>query len=198
MCIYWKSCVNVDFVKWKCSQVYNLLDSLTCMEMYFLEEKRCCHYSMRRGSSGSCWGSKQSFTRVCCTSSSKTLPSAPRSPCHTHICTHTCAQVVFLRLHLLATFVKIKAWHLIYRQRCFLIAWRRLSCSSSFVPFFGPSRHCIISLYYLAFLHCAHITISLSTRPILFIFTAVTPAISHIFPSPFWIQNPHVLEAHMK
>lgn len=94
----------------------------------------------------------------------------------THTCTHTCAQVVFLRLHLLATFVKKKAWHLIYRQRCFLIAWRKLSCSSSFVPFFGPSRHWVI-LYYLAFLHCAHITISLSTRPVLFIFTAVTPAI---------------------
>lgn len=164
--------------------------------MYFLEEKRCCHYSMRRGSSGSCWGSKQSFTRVCCTSSSKTLPSAPHSPCHTHTCTHTCAQVVFLRLHLLATFVKIKAWHLIYRQRCFLIAWRKLSCSSSFVPFFGPSRHWVISLLFGLFTLCTYHHQPLHTSCPLY-FHSCNTSNYHIFPSPFWIQNPHVLEAHM-
>lgn len=114
----------------------------------------------------------------------------------THTCTHTCAQVVFLRLHLLATFVKKKAWHLIYRQRCFLIAWRKLSCSSSFVPFFGPSRHWVISLLFGFFTLCTYHHQPLHTSCPLY-FHSCNTSNYHIFPSRFWIQNPHVLEAHM-
>lgn len=144
--------------------------------MYFLEEKRCCHYSMRRGSSASCWGSKQSFTRVCCTSSSKTLPSAPHSPCHTHMHTHMRTSC-FSPAASASNLCKKKKRGIWFTGKG--VFWLLGENFLAVAPLFLSLGHrgTESSLYYLAFLHCAHITISLSTRPVLFIFTAVTPAI---------------------
>lgn len=94
--------LDFDLVKWKYSQAYNLVDvALACMKMHFLEERRSCHYSMWRGSSGSRWGSKQSFTRASLLYMLEQDPALSTSLCPSHTNTHTYSEVVFLWLHLL-------------------------------------------------------------------------------------------------
>lgn len=196
-------CRMLSFAKWKYPQVYNLLDILACVKMYFLQERRSCHYSMWRGPS-------EILVRIKTVFHSSLLYMFEQDPAltttlslsHTHMAAFfpcsCCSTFWFLHVFLekgpLNLFGHQLTTHLYYLACLFFLKlcphchWLHLASAS--YPIL-PSQLC--------FLSC---NVSNPHPPLLLFFLPHTISMGDMCAKflslPFWIQSPHIPKPEMK